>query len=384
MKRLSAFFLVAVAAGLVVVGFFWRCAPTPSVSTCATVSYEDLVGREVKIPREVRRIVLLRSKDVYLLAALLGEDLPRQLIAWGPDLAVDDRTFHQRLLARFPHLRDIIMTGDVYSDGLDVEQLVRLHPDLIIADKFMRQRKYAVRLEMAGIPLVYLNGSDDPLTAPQKSLRLLGAILHREETASRIADYLDAQIRLVTSRIATHAPAAPWVYLESGSLGPGSYGPCYGTSGLTRELTSWGTILCALRVHSIAEACVIGMAPIQPESLLKADPQIIVITGQDWSRYKSPGAMHLGFGVEHSEAMRLLAGFAARPGWNQLDAVKNHHVYAVFHNTVSPTVFAGIQALAAYCYPDIFRDVDPDRNLKEFYDRFMPVPLDGTWACRWE
>jgi iron complex transport system substrate-binding protein len=35
--------------------------------------------------------------------------------------------------------------------------------------------------------------------------------------------------------------------------------------------------------------------------------------------------------------------------------------------------------MAKWCYPDRFSDIDPIKNMKEFYDRFMPIPLDGTW-----
>ena len=345
------------------------------------VEYEDLVGRKVWIARDVQRIVLLRSKDIYLLAALLGEDLPARLVAWGPDLKVDDADLHQRLLAKFPHLGEIIVTGDVYSDGLDVEQLTRIGADLIIADKFMRGRKFAERMDATGLPVVYLDGSSDPLTGPQNGLRLLGKILDRQDRARMITEFIDGQVRIVVSRIASNTPPAPTVYLESGNLGPDGYCQCYGAIGATRQQTSWGAILRALQVHNIAEDRVVGSAPITPEALLKADPQIIVITGQNWSRFKSPDAMRLGFNVAAADARHRLMGFTARPGWNLLSAVRSKRVYGVFHNTVSPTVFSGVQALAKDCYPELFPDLDPEKNLKVFYDRFMPVTYDGTWMC---
>ena len=348
------------------------------------VQYVDLVGRKVWIARDVRRIVLLRSKDIYLLAALLGDDLPTQLVAWGPDLKVDDAEVYRRLLARFHHLGEIAVTGDVYSDGLNVEQLTRIGADLIIADKFMLGRKFAERMESTGLPVVYLDGASDPLTGPQNGLCLLGKILDRQDRARTITDFMEAQVRVVVSRIASNAPPAPTVYLESGNLGPEGYCQCYGAIGKTRQQTSWGAILRALQVHNIAEDRVVGSAPISPEALLKADPQIIVITGQNWSRFKSPDAMQLGFNVAPADARQRLMGFTARPGWNLLSAVRNKKVYGVFHNTVSPTVFSGVQALAKDCYPDLFMDLDPEKCLKEFYDRFMPIAYDGTWMCTLE
>lgn len=382
MKKPAAVVLLLGAALALVLASLAAHRKAPAAAAGGTVAYDDLVGRRVRIPRDVRRIVLLRSKDVYLLAALLGEDLPDRLAAWGSDLKSDDAELYRRLLERFPRLAEIPVTGDVYSDALDVEQLALLGADLILADKYMLDRGFAYtkRMDEVGLPVVYLDGSSDPLTGPQRGIRLLGRLLGREPRAEAVAEYMDRQVQLAVSRIASNAPPAPSVYLEAGALGPGGYGQCYGP-GADRRQTSWGAILRALRVRNIAEGRVVGMAPIHPEALLAADPDIVVITGQNWTRYESPGAMRLGFNVTPAEARRLLEGFVARPGWNLLSAVKAGRVFSVFHNTVSPTVFSGVQALAKYCYPELFADVDPEANLKEFYGRFMPIAYDGTWMC---
>ena len=134
----------------------------------------------------------------------------------------------------------------------------------------------------------------------------------------------------------------------------------------------------ALKVRNIADGVVARQAPIHPEYLLRADPDIIVITGQNWS---NPGSMRLGCNVSPEEARACLEGFLARPGWAQLSAVKNKRVYGVFHNTCAITVFASIQALAKSCYPGLFGDIDPEVGLREFHERFLPIEPGGTWAC---
>ena len=380
-KVFTATLLLAVLA--LILACFVSRRKTVGGDDSQKIQYEDLVGRKMRIAKDVRRIVLLRSKDIYLLAALLGDELPNRLVAWGPDLKVDDAEVYKRLLERFPHLGEITVTGDVYSDGLDVEQLVRIGADLIIGDKYMIDRgyKYTEKLDSTGLPVVYLDGSNDPLTGAQNGIRLLGKILNRRDRAQAISKYLDDQIGLVVSRIESNAPPPPSVYIEAGDRGPAEYSQTYGHFGASPQQTSWGAILKTLKVRNIADGRVVGMAPINPEALLKADPDIIVLTGQNWSQFKNSGGMQLGFNVNIDDARHLLHAFTGRPGWNLLSAVKNRRVYSVFHSTVSPTVFSGVQALAKYCYPDLFRDVDPERNLKEFYDRFMPIAYEGTWMC---
>ena len=30
--------------------------------------------------------------------------------------------------------------------------------------------------------------------------------------------------------------------------------------------------------------------------------------------------------------------------------------------------------------PELFKDMDPEKNLAEFFDKYMPVKLDGVWT----
>jgi len=385
MRKASATTLLILAFALASAGLWLNQDSAESINPVGSgkALHTDLAGRQVWISKDVQRIVLPRSKDIYLLAVLLGAELPGKLAAWGPDLEIDDAEFYRLLVARFPQLQKIPVTGSVYSDSLDVEQMLLLQPDLVILDKFMLDRgyRYINRLEAAGLPLVFLDSSSDPLNGPQQGLLLLGEVLGKQGRARAIVEYIDGQIRQVISTIEGHAPAPPSLYLESGNLGPNEYGQTYGSFGVSGQQTSWGTILKALRVRNIAEGRVVGMASINPEALLQADPDVIVITGQNWSRWKAPGSMQLGFNVDKAEACHLLRGFTARPGWQLLSAVRKHRVYGVFHNTVSPTVFSGIQALAKASYPHLFANLDPEKNLGVFYARFMPLPYQGTWMC---
>jgi iron complex transport system substrate-binding protein len=207
---------------------------------------------------------------------------------------------------------------------------------------------------------------------------LLGEILGVEDRAGEIVRYVDGQLRRVISRIEGNTAAPPSVYLEQGYLGPAAYADTYGSRDPSGGWTSWGTILHALRVRNIADGVVARQAPIHPEYLLRADPEVIVITGQNWS---NPGSMRLGCNVAPDKAAKDLEAYLGRPGWDQLAAVKGRRVYGVFHNTSAITAFAGIQALAKYCYPDLFRDLDPEKNLREFHARFLPIDPGGTWAC---
>lgn len=367
----------AVASVLMLFGA--GCSREPGITGELNREFTDLTGRKIALAPNVKRIVLPRSKDIYLLLALLGDELPDRLVAWGPDLKKDDSELYRSVVKRYPPLAGIPLTGSVYDDGLSTEQLLSWNPDLVILDKFMLDRgyRYPAKLDAAGLPVVYLRGSDDPFTGPQHGIELLGRILGKEQKAEAIVQFIEARLRMVQSRVES-ASTRPTVYLEQGYRGPGTYADTYGCPAPPGKPTSWGMILQSLKVQNVAGSFPVQQAPIQPEFLLKANPEIIVITGQNWT---NSGAMRLGLEVERTEALGLLQAYLSRPGWENLAAVKSQRVCAVFHNTAAITAFAGIEALAKACYPEQFADIDPERDLQEFFQRFLPIPYSGTWVC---
>ena len=101
------------------------------------------------------------------------------------------------------------------------------------------------------------------------------------------------------------------------------------------------------------------------------DPDVIVITGQNWS---NPGSMRLGYNVSEEEAKALLRGFLNRPGWRELSAVNKERVYSVYHCTCSITIFVGIQALGDRA---VIGHKLQDRQVEYVSDRFGNVGGKG-------
>ena len=90
--------------------------------------------------------------------------------------------------------------------------------------------------------------------------------------------------------------------------------------------------------------------------------------------------MRMGYYAEPEEAKRHLEAFCERPGWQDLDAVKNNQVYSLFHGfTMHIFSFVGLQQMVKWLYPETFQDIDPEENFREFHRRFMPIEYSGTW-----
>ncbi len=345
-------------------------------TAAATATYTDLAGRKVSITTNVQRIVLLRSRDIYELSAILGEEISEKLVGWGPDLKNKDNDGYKKFLEVFPKLNSITDTGDVQSDAVSVETVVNLSPDLVVADQYMLKEFQCVqKLIDAGLPVVCIDESTDPLATPQKGIRLLGKILGKESRADQIANYADEQVKKIYNTVATLSGPKPRVYLECGDTGPKTFSSAYAGA----DDQSWGTVMSKLRITNIADGSIQETGQINPELVISSNPDIIVITGQHWT--SATDSMRLGFYADEADSRARLQAYTTRTGWNNLSAVKNDRVYSVFHNlSMHIFDFVGLQALAKDFYPDAFENIDPEQNLKTFFDQYMPISYSGFYS----
>ncbi|WP_324332294.1 hypothetical protein [Methylomusa anaerophila] len=66
---------------------------------------------------------------------------------------------------------------------------------------------------------------------------------------------------------------------------PGSndkYSNTYGSYGDAAKYNSWGAVLHKLKANNIADGVVANMAAINPEQLMRANPAVIILPGQNW------------------------------------------------------------------------------------------------------
>ena len=343
------------------------------------ITVTDMAGRVVSFHKPVQRIVLIRSRDIYEVSLLLGDEVASKIVGWGPDIQTADKDAYRKFVERYPGLAKLPVLGAIFDDAVNIEAVLALKPDLVILDTVMAERGYKSvdRMEQAGLPLLFLDLSHDPFHDPERSLLLLGKVLGKEDRAAEIVAFVNAELDRVFSRLPGITTHPPVVYLEAGSLGAKQYGSTYGFDP-KQKLASWGTFLDRLHCRNIAAGVVPSMGPISPEYLLKTNPEVIVITGANWPALSD--SMHLGYYTDAGEARDLLRAFTTRPGWDGLSAVKNHRVYSLFHGfAMHLTNFAAVQQLAKWLYPETFADLDPEGGLREFHRRFMPVSYSGVW-----
>ncbi|MFA5032086.1 MAG: ABC transporter substrate-binding protein [bacterium] len=365
---------------LIAIVFLCFIGTTKAQDAQNTVTVTDMAGREVSFRQPVKRIILIFGKEIYEFSSLLGDEIEDKLVAWGPALKTSDNDAYITFIKRFPRLQKIPFLGSYHKGTLNMEQILALKPDLVIAEVSMTWRADVInQVEKAKLPYLVLDMASDPFQGKvqSKSLLLLGKVLGKEEKAKEITDFADSHIDTIFSRLSRIKSPVPSVYIEE-ATSVEFYGNTHGYD-KNRKLLTWGAVFGQVRCNNIAVNKICYMGQINPEYLLKADPDVIILIGSS-GNLDFPTSIRLGYNVSKSEALSRLQDFTKRPGWENLQAVKNHRIYALSHEFIQHNMgFVGLEQIVKWLYPDEFKDINPEEDLQEFHNKFMPVPYNGVW-----
>ena len=206
-------------------------------------------------------------------------------------------------------------------DAPDIEKIVSLEPDLVIASSIFTEDTY-IKLTEIGIKVLILHNEYD-VNGVYTTLETLGSVLNAQDRATAVSAAMKASIEDTTIRIS--GQNAPSVYYV---VGYGEYGD-YTAGGDTFV----GTLLTMAGGANIAQD-VSGWS-YSLESLIEADPDIIL----------------LPTGMKDS--------FVATDNYKELSAVINGKVYEIDRNLLERQGYRnaeGIRTLAEIFYPDAFLD----------------------------
>ena len=356
-------------------------APAPTTtSTTATTVVTDLAGRRVALRTPVRRVILGEGRQLYLVAALDTADPLQRLVGWRPDLMQADPSTYAQYRAKFPKLATLPVFGRVEDGSFDVEQAIALQPDVVVLNldhqRASEDANLIDKLAAAGIAVVYVDFRHRPVENTAPTLRLLGTLFDRRERAEALIAFNNAQLRRVTDVIAAQRPPRPRVFIERA----GGFTPdCC----LTFGDENFGRYVDMAGGDNIARTLLPGtFGQLNPEQVLAADPQHVVITSAHWEAYVPGGPwIGVGPGADLREAAAKLQAFTRRPAYAGIAAQRHRQFHALWHQFYnSPYQFAAVQQLAKWLHPALFADLDPEAGFRELHERFLPVPYQPGYA----
>ena len=345
--------LTLVMAVLMVISLFTAGGSFAFAEGTDTIEVTDMKGRTVTLPRNIERVVVTFNMEEYF--AVAGETGIDKLVGWS----------HKYWEGR---------RQDAYDAFTAV--FISLQPDVVLASStganYNALEPAFDNLRAAGIECVFFDFHAQTVEKHCASVKLLGTILGQEERAAEIADFYTEQMALVTDRLTDlKDEARPRVYMEF-SMGPGQFGNTWSEQ-------MWGALIRTCGGTNIAAGMEGASVDIAPEQVISSNPEVIIFTCSP--RNDVSDNVVLGYGADEALAREHLAAYAGRTGWADLDAVKNERMGALYHDLSRHIFdFAGAQFLAKEIQPEIFADMDPEANLAAFFERFMPVDLDGVWT----
>ncbi|MCR4410500.1 MAG: ABC transporter substrate-binding protein [Candidatus Saccharicenans sp.] len=225
------------------------------------ITVKDSLGRQVRIPARVERIVCLQPELLRILVALNQQDKV---------VAVD------RFPARYDHLMPIIFPGvsglpvvSVTGEDARVEAILQLEPDLVLVSpsEFSLSRNLSRKLNCPVVSLSAAGRIDDLLA----EIEILARITGSEKRGRDLTDYMRSRLADIKDR-SQKIPLAerPLVYLSFwGSLlrSPVNYEPV--------DLAGGRNLASRFRgVYQGSDTTVLNL-----ETLLSLDPEIILVHG---------------------------------------------------------------------------------------------------------
>jgi len=334
---------------------------------------KDVLGRSVRVELPAKRVLLGFYFEDYM--AIGGEKAFDKVVGLSREAWEGWRPANWSLFtAHRPSLKNLPDVGEVEAQTFSVEKVLALKPDVLVLAEWQYKGlgPDVKRMEDAGVPVVVVDYNMELPVNHHASTLLLGKIAGDEKRAQKIADEYTAAIHQVQSRIAAAKQPRPSFYVEFGNKGPAEYSFSYGKG-------MWGPLGALAGGDNIAAPFVEWYGPMNPEKVLAAQPEVVFIAGTEST--KNPSSMLMGQGVESAQAQQRLQGFAQRPGWSELPAVKNKRLYAVYQGASRSVLdYTMVQFMAKALYPTLFKDIDPQANYLGFYRRYLPVQAKGSFA----
>lgn len=364
--------------GLLAMGILVSIAPS-AATLPAVKTIKDIAGRTVRINTPIKRILLANGSLAYSMALLRQQDPFGDIIGLGKDFRDGDSGSWQVYSQQFPQIKQIPMLPAGTLQMASAEQIIRLLPDVVIMNLSSRPvaESSAVMsmLEQAAIPIIFTDFRQHIMANSGKSIAILGELLDARQTASEFLQFRQQQIQRITQPLAG-IRYKPRVILERA---PGIYPDCclsYGNANL-------GELVNIAGGDNIGGHFISGtFGQLNPEQIIAADPDIILLTGANWSAWSPQGSwINLGPAADPSEGLPRLHRLIQRPVWKTLRAVNNGQVYAIWHTFYdNPCNFIALQYFAKWLHPELFTTLDPDATFRELHQRFLPIPYQaGYW-----
>lgn len=305
------------------------------------ITVVDSTGRSVDVEAPVHRVVSLGTGVAEYLYALDG----------GKCLVGRDSYSH------FPPALENVTIAGKSSYSPDLELIMTLHPDLVIADTMLSEDDQ-LELENAGIPVMI-----ESLIDPTKDIQVmekLNSLVGDKKRAQELVEFIRNYQDLIQERTAgVPQEEMPKVFFEW--AGKEYYTVSRGNPSDTLIRLAGGNNIAKDLGNSSHT-----YPTVSPEWVLEMDPEVII---QQRSSDKA---------FTENDLKELRDAILARPELQDVKAIKDGRTYVI-----SSEIRYGVRSIiselymAKWFHPELFKDVDPETVHRDLVKKFYDIELEG-------
>ncbi len=174
------------------------------------------------------------------------------------------------------------------------------------------------KLAAVGIPVVFIDFRERPFENAEKSIRILGQVIGREQRAEEVIAFRRAEIEKVTARLAAYAGPRPQVMIDRAG---GYSDECCMSFGDE----NFGRMVSVAGGDNIARDLIPGtFGTLNPEQIVASKPDVVVVTGSNWTLYETAGAwVGVGPGADRDASRARLQALMQRPAFTTIPATRD-------------------------------------------------------------
>lgn len=299
----------------------------------------DSIGREVKLPDPVTKAVVANAYNTEIINAIDALDCV---------IGVDYNIYQDKESWKNRYTEDMVI-GKSQKD-LNYEKIVELAPEVLILTGNGTWEEAQRQLEPFGIQVVVCDAYYTDRFG--QSCDLLGQIFGKEEEAEELKHYFMDKLDYIRRQLKDVEKKQ--VYFE------------YRREGNT---TIPGNFFYYMVEYSGADNVFKDSANVEVESeaVVAKNPQYIVkVSAPDvYSSYYPPSP------ADHQAIKEELG---ARPGWDEIDAIKNDRVLLLSHYVHGgASKLVGTMYVAKFLYPELLPDLHPEQVFRDWLEKYQKL-----------
>lgn len=301
------------------------------------ISITDSLGRQVVLDKPVSRAVVANAYNTELINAIGAID---DVVGVDFNIYQDQEGFKNKFT------KDMVIGKS--QRELNYEKIIELKPEVLILTSNGAWQDAEAKLSPFGIKVInvdayYTDKFED-------NLLLLGKIFGKEKEAVECADYFSAKLKYIDEQL-KNVPRRS-IYFEYRKAGnttiPGNY--------------FFEMVNLAHGDNIFKEAKNVN---IDIEAVIEKNPQYIVKVSDTnvFSSYNPPTV------AEHKT---IYDNICSRPGWDQIDAVKNKRILLLSHYVHGgASKLVGTMYIAKFLYPEYLPDLHPENVFKDWLTKYQ-------------